>query len=57
LDHHFYAIIIVEAITVGLLEHQTNVVAVGEYKMSIQSSVVALGSQYRFSVCFISIYY
>jgi hypothetical protein len=43
LDHHYYAIIIVEAITVGLLEHQNNVAAVGESKLSIQSNVVALG--------------
>jgi hypothetical protein len=37
LGHHYYAIIIVEAITAGLLEHQNNVAAVGESKLSIQS--------------------
>jgi hypothetical protein len=42
LDHHYYAIIIVEAITVGHLEHQNNVAAVGEYKLSIQSNVFAV---------------
>ena len=39
---HYYAIIIVEAITAGLLEHQNNVAAVGESKLSIQSNVVAV---------------
>jgi hypothetical protein len=37
-----YAIIIVEASTAGLLEHQHNVVAVGEFKLSIQSNVFAV---------------
>jgi hypothetical protein len=37
-----WTIIIVDAIT-GLLEHQNNVAAVGESKLSIQSNVVALG--------------
>jgi hypothetical protein len=43
LDHHYYAIIIVEAIVAGLLERQNNVAAVGESKLSIQSNVAALG--------------
>jgi hypothetical protein len=40
LDHHYYAILIVVAITAGLLEHQNNVAAVAEYKLSIQSKIV-----------------
>jgi hypothetical protein len=33
---------IVEAITAGLLEHQNNVPAVGESKLSIQGNVVGV---------------
>jgi prolipoprotein diacylglyceryltransferase len=40
LDHHYYAILIVVAITAGLLEHQNNVAAVAEAKLSIQSNIV-----------------
>jgi hypothetical protein len=40
LDHHYYAILIAVAITAGLLEHQNNVVAVAESKLSIQSKIV-----------------
>jgi hypothetical protein len=38
-----WTIIIAEAITAGLLEHQHNIAIVGESKLSIQSIVVVFG--------------